>query len=177
MRVARTDAENAETFPTGQSFDTVICLNVVEHIQDDAGALRNVWNILDEGGRAIILVPYGPKLYGSLDEVLGHFRRYTEEQLVEVAQRAGFRVEKVLKFNRPGVVAWWLNGRVLRRKTFGLGQIRLLNVMTPVFRLLDNWLPLPPLSIIAILRKGESSQSSTEAAATLRRDSSAPSPA
>ncbi|HEX2775636.1 MAG TPA: hypothetical protein VHN10_03230, partial [Candidatus Acidoferrales bacterium] len=100
-----------------------------------------------------------------------------EEQLVEVAQRAGFRVEKVLKFNRPGVVAWWLNGRVLRRKTFGLGQIRLLNVMTPVFRLLDNWLPLPPLSIIAILRKGESSQSSTEAAATLRRDSSAPSPA
>jgi glycosyltransferase involved in cell wall biosynthesis len=177
MRVARTDAENAETFPTGQSFDTVICLNVVEHIQDDAGALRNVWNILDEGGRAIILVPCGPKLYGSLDEVLGHFRRYTEEQLVEVAQRAGFRVEKVLKFNRPGVVAWWLNGRVLRRKTFGLGQIRLLNIMTPVFRLLDNWLPLPPLSIIAILRKGESSQSTTEAAAILRRDSSAASSA
>jgi SAM-dependent methyltransferase len=177
MRVARTDAENAETFPTGQSFDTVICLNVVEHIQDDAGALRNVWNILDQGGLAIILVPCGPKLYGSLDEVLGHFRRYTEEQLVEVAQRAGFRVEKVLKFNRPGVVAWWLNGRVLRRKTFGLGQIRLLNIMTPVFRLLDNWLPLPPLSIIAILRKDESSQSSTEASATPHRDSSAPSTA
>jgi len=177
MRVARTDAENAETFPAGQSFDTVICLNVVEHIQDDAGALRNVWNILDQGGRAIILVPYGPKLYGSLDEVLGHFRRYTKEQLVEVSQRAGFRVEKVLKFNRPGVLAWWLNGRVLRRKTFGLGQIRLLNIMTPVFRLLDNWLPLPPLSIIAILRKGESSRISTEAAATLDRDSSAASPA
>jgi hypothetical protein len=72
-------------------------------------------------------------------------------------------VEKILKFNRPGVLAWWLNGRVLRRKTFGLGQIRLLNIMTPVFRLLDNWLPLPPLSIIAILRKDEGSQGSTEA--------------
>jgi SAM-dependent methyltransferase len=177
MRVARTDAEKAETFPTGQSFDTVICLNVVEHIQDDFSALRNVWNVLENGGRAIILVPYGPKLYGSLDEVLGHFRRYTEEQLVEVALRAGFGVERVLKFNRPGVVAWWLNGRVLRRKTFGLGQIRLLNIMTPVFRLLDNWLPLPPLSIIAILRKGESSQSSTEAAQALHRDSNAASPA
>jgi glycosyltransferase involved in cell wall biosynthesis len=175
MRVARTDAENAETFPVGQSFDTVICLNVVEHIQDDAGALRNVWNILDNGGRAIVLVPYGPKLYGSLDEVLGHFRRYTQEQLVEVAERAGFRLEKVLKFNRPGVVAWWLNGRVLRRKTFGLGQIRLLNIMTPVFRLLDNWLPLPPLSIIAILGKVEGSEGFREDAA-LHRDSSAPSP-
>src|SRR6202046_1238227 len=175
MRVARTDAENAETFPAGQSFDTVICLNVVEHIRDDAGALRNVWNILDDGGRAIILVPYGPKLYGSLDEVLGHFRRYTQEQLIEVAQRAGFRVEKVLKFNKPGVLAWWLNGRVLRRKTFGLSQVRLLNIMTPMFRLLDNWLPLPPLSIIAILRKDEGSEDSKEAAATFHRDSSAPS--
>jgi len=87
--------------------------------------------------------------------VLGHCRRYTEDQLVSVSRQAGFRVERILKFNRPGVVAWWLNGRILRRRTFGLGQIRMLNVLTPVFRLVDSWLPLPPLSIIAILRKEE----------------------
>jgi hypothetical protein len=108
---------------------------------------------LEESGRAIVLVPYGPGLYGTLDEVLGHFRRYTEEQLVAVAEKAGFRVERVLKFNRPGVPAWWLNGRILHRKTFGLAQIRVLNLLTPLFRLVDGWLPLPPLSIIAILRK------------------------
>ena len=153
MRVAYTDAMDEATFPTGQSFDTVVCLNVVEHVQDDLGALRNVWNALSDGGRAIILVPCGPGLYGTLDEVLGHFRRYTREQLVGVAEQAGFRVEQVLKFNRPGVPAWWLNGRILHRKTFGLGQIRMLNFLTPVFRLVDSWLPLPPLSIIAILRK------------------------
>ena len=153
MRVAYTDAMDGGTFPAGQSFDTVVCLNVVEHVQDDLGALRNVWNALSDGGRAIILVPCGPGLYGSLDEVLGHFRRYTREQLVGVAEQAGFRVEQVLKFNRPGVVAWWLNGRILHRRTFGLGQIRMLNLLTPIFRLLDSWLPLPPLSIIAILRK------------------------
>src|SRR5580658_9968328 len=89
MRVAYTDAENPETFPAGQSFDTVVCLNVVEHVQDDAAALRNVWNVLDPSGRAIILVPCGPKLYGTLDEVLGHFRRYTRQQLIEVAERSG----------------------------------------------------------------------------------------
>jgi glycosyltransferase involved in cell wall biosynthesis len=153
MRVAYTNAMDAGTFPTGQSFDTVVCLNVVEHVEDDLGALRNVWNALGDGGRAIILVPCGPDLYGTLDKVLGHFRRYTREQLVGVAEQAGFRVEQVLKFNRPGVPAWWLNGRVLHRKTFGLGQIRLLNILTPFFRLVDSWLPLPPLSIIAILRK------------------------
>jgi glycosyltransferase involved in cell wall biosynthesis len=153
MRVAYTNAEEEGTFPTGQSFDTVVCLNVVEHIQDDLGALRNVWSALSEGGRAIVLVPCGPGLYGTLDEALGHFRRYTRQQLVGVAECAGFRVERVVMFNRPGVPAWWLNGRVLHRKTFGLGQIRLLNMLTPIFRLVDPWLPLPPLSIIAILRK------------------------
>jgi glycosyltransferase involved in cell wall biosynthesis len=156
MGVAHTDAAAGESFPAGQSFDTVVCLNVVEHLEDDVGALRNIWKVLDDGGRAIILVPCGPKLYGSLDEVLGHCRRYTVEQLVDVSQRAGFRVEQVLKFNRAGVVGWWLNGKILHRRKFGLAQIRLLNFLTPSFRLVDSWLPLPPLSIIAILKKDAS---------------------
>lgn len=164
MRVAYTDAADGATFPTGQSFDTVVCLNVVEHVQDDLGALRNVWNVLGDGGRAIVLVPCGPGLYGTLDEVLGHFRRYTREQLAGVAEQAGFRVEQVLKFNRPGVLAWWLNGRILHRRTFGLWQIRMLNLLTPVFRVLDSWLPLPPLSIIAILRKETQAGSENSAA-------------
>jgi glycosyltransferase involved in cell wall biosynthesis len=165
MRVAYTDATDAETYPSGQSFDTVVCFNVVEHVPDDLGALRSIRSALADGGRAIILVPCGPGLYGTLDEVLGHHRRYTVDQLTAVAKQAGFRVEKLLKFNRPGVIAWWLNGRVLHRKTFGLGQIRMLNFLTPIFRLLDPWLPLPPLSIIAILRKEEGRTGSSASAA------------
>jgi glycosyltransferase involved in cell wall biosynthesis len=153
MRVTHTNAMDRESYPRGQSFDTVVCLNVIEHVEDDLQALRNIRDALEEGGRAIILVPFGPGLYGTLDEVLGHFRRYTREGLVGVAEQAGFRVERVLKFNRPGVPAWWINGRILHRRTFGLGQIRMLNLLTPLFRLTDSWLPLPPLSIIAILRK------------------------
>lgn len=152
MYVKETDGMNQESFPRVRKFDTVVCLNVVEHIEDDLEILRNIRSILDEGGRAIILVPCGPKLYGSLDKVLGHYRRYTRQQLVEVAERAGFHVEQVLKFNRVGVTAWWLNARVLRRETFGLWQVRLLNLLTPLFRLVDPWIPLPPLSLIAILR-------------------------
>ena len=152
MHVRETDGMNAESFPIGRKFDTVVCLNVVEHVEDDTEILRNIRSSLDEEGRAIILVPCGPKLYGSLDKVLGHYRRYTCKQLVDVAERAGFHVEQVLKFNRAGVPAWWLNGRVLRRETFGLWQVRVLNLLTPLFRLLDSWIPLPPLSLIAILR-------------------------
>ena len=153
LHAARVDGTDGNSFPAGESFDTVICLNVVEHLADDHQALRNIWNALEEGGRAIVLVPNGPKLFGTLDEVLGHCRRYTEDQLIQAGQAAGFRVEELLKFNRPGVPAWWLNGQVLRRTTFGLGQIRMLNFLTPLFRVIDPWLPLPPLSLIAIFRK------------------------
>ena len=153
MQVARTNAMAGETYPAGQRFDTVVCLNVVEHLEDDVGALRNIWKVLDDGGRAIVLVPCGPRLYGTLDEVLGHCRRYTEHQLVDASRQAGFQVEQIIKFNRPGVVGWWLNGKILRRRKFGLAQIRFLNLVTPLFRLMDPWFPLPPLSIIAILRK------------------------
>src|SRR5208282_1046076 len=157
LRVAHVDATDAATFPTEQSFDTVIFLNVLEHLADDGGALRNVHAALENGGTAVVLVPCGPKLFGTLDEVLGHCRRYTEKQLVAVGQSAGFKVERVLKFNRTGVVAWWLNGKILRCRTFGLAQIRLLNLLTPLFRVLDPWLPLPPLSLIGIFRKEDGS--------------------
>jgi glycosyltransferase involved in cell wall biosynthesis len=153
LDIGYTNAMDGGSFPAGQSFDTVVCLNVVEHLSDDVGALRNIYNALDKGGRAIILVPNGPNLFGTLDEVLGHCRRYTPEQLISVGEEAGFRVEKVLKFNRAGVPAWWLNGKVLRRTTFGMAQIRVLNLMTPIFRRVDSMLPFPPLSIIAIFRK------------------------
>ena len=173
MRVAYTDGAKENSFPGGQELDTVVCLNVVEHVQDDLGTLKNILRVLKDGGRAIILVPCGPGLYGTLDEVLGHCRRYTEAQLIEVAQRAGFHVEQVLKFNRPGVVAWWLNGRVLRRRTFGLAQVRMLNLLTPIFRLLDSWLPLPPLSLIAILRKEDDHAGAGEAHDRLPLDAKA----
>src|ERR1700694_4762621 len=94
MNVAFTDAEKVATYPEDQKFDTIICLNVVEHLADDRGAILNIRSALASGGRAIILVPCGPGLYGTLDEVLGHCRRYTEAQLIDVAQQAGFRVEK-----------------------------------------------------------------------------------
>ena len=153
LRVGYTDGEKHDSFPSDQKFDTVICLNVVEHLQNDYGALRNILDALEDNGRAIVLVPCGPGLYGTLDTVLGHFRRYTKPQFTELAARAGFQLEELLSFNRFGSPAWWLNGRLLRRKTFGLWQIKMLNLLTPIVRMIDRFLPLPPLSIIAILRK------------------------
>lgn len=150
LQVHYTDVGAGETFPAEQ-FDTVVCLNVVEHLENDVKALTNIRKSLDTNGRAIILVPNGPQLYGSLDRVLGHYRRYSREQLVNACQNAGFTVEKVLKFNRTGALGWWLNGRVLKKETFGLWQIKLLNFLVPFIRPIDRFLPFPHLSWIVIL--------------------------
>ncbi len=153
LHVGYTDGEKHDSYPLEETFDTVICLNVIEHLENDSGALRNIWDVLEENGRAIVLVPCGPKLYGTLDEVLGHHRRYTKAQIADLAARTGFQLESLLLFNRAGSPAWWLNARLLRRKTFGLWQIKALNFLTPLFRALDRHLPFPPLSLIAVLRK------------------------
>jgi glycosyltransferase involved in cell wall biosynthesis len=147
-----TDVTDLTSFPSRKErFDTIICLNVIEHVEDDRGALSNIRSALAPGGRAIVLVPQGDGLFGTLDEVLGHKRRYTEEALRRLAADAGFTVREVLRFNRIGSAAWWLNGRLLRRRSFGLFQMMALNLLTPVFRAVDSTLPLPPLSLIAVL--------------------------
>ena len=163
LQVRYTDASAGETYPQEQ-FDTVICLNVVEHLENDVSALRNIRGSLQKNGRAIILVPNGPGLYGSLDRVLGHYRRYTQEQLREVCEQAGFRVEKILKFNRIGAPGWWWNGRVLKKTTFGFWQIKLLNTLLPVVRPIDRFLPFPHLSWIMILRLDQQVQESASGA-------------
>src|SRR6266403_1203696 len=118
LHVRYTEGQTAPTYPKEQKFDTVICLNVIEHLVDDLGALRNIRGVLEDGGRAIILVPYGPWLTGTLDEVLGHQRRYARDQLKQLVETAGFHLDTMMEFNRVGVIAWWLNGRLLRRRTF-----------------------------------------------------------
>jgi glycosyltransferase involved in cell wall biosynthesis/2-polyprenyl-3-methyl-5-hydroxy-6-metoxy-1,4-benzoquinol methylase len=153
LDVTLTDVTKGESFPkVDGGFDTVVCLNVIEHVDDDVGALRNIRQVLAPDGKAIILVPNGPGILGTLDEVLGHRRRYTPDTLRQLAADAGFEVEQLVTFNRVGWPAWWFNGKLLRKRTFGLFQILTLNALTPIFRLVDRVLPFPPLSLIAVAR-------------------------
>jgi glycosyltransferase involved in cell wall biosynthesis len=135
--------------------DTVICLNVLEHIEDDVEALRNILAMLEDGGRAVILVPSGQGLYNSLDEELGHFRRYSEEQLRDRMTAAGFDVETILRFNRASRPGWWLNGTVLKRRTISRLQLKNFDRFVWLLRRVDSHLPWQQTSIIAVGRKGK----------------------
>jgi glycosyltransferase involved in cell wall biosynthesis len=154
MDVRKVDLRRAEDFDAVEGrFDTVICMHVLEHAEEDGQALANLYRALAPGGRAILLVPQGPWLYGSLDRAMGHCRRYTRRELVEKCERAGFAMARVLSFNRAGWLPWLVNGRVLRRRRIDKLQLKLYDSLIWAWRRVDPLLPMPGLSIIAVARK------------------------
>jgi glycosyltransferase involved in cell wall biosynthesis/intracellular sulfur oxidation DsrE/DsrF family protein len=136
-------------------FDTVVCVNVIEHLKPDEEVLRSFFEILEPGGRAIILAPHGGWLYGSIDRALDHHRRYSRSEMRKKMERAGFTIEEIFGLNRIAPPFWFFNGRVLRRTSVPGTQIRFFDRLVPMVKILDRLLPLPPLSIIAIGCKGQ----------------------
>jgi len=139
-----------------EKFDTVLMINVLEHVPNEQATLGNIRMSLLPGGRAVILVPQHPALYGTLDRALDHRERYTRKSLQQGLERAGFRVERILDFNRFSVPGWWLNGKVFRRRTFSQVQLKVLQMSMPVLRRLDPILPWGGLSLIAVATKPQS---------------------
>jgi SAM-dependent methyltransferase len=111
--------------PFRSDMDTVICLNVLEHVENDRAGLANIFSALAPGGRAIVLVPEGQSVFGTIDEALGHFRRYSEAELKSKLEQAGFEVERILRFNRVSRPAWLVSGRILKRTSLEWNQRRL----------------------------------------------------
>jgi hypothetical protein len=96
--------------------------------------------LLQPGGRLVLLVPALRALHGTLDDALGHFRRYVPAELSAKLGVAGFRVHHVEYFNLAGVPGWWLAGRVLRRRLIPTGALRWYEALVPLFRL-ERFLP------------------------------------
>lgn len=145
------DLTRAEHFaPFERQLDSVVCLNVLEHVDDDLAGLRNLYSTLRAGGRAIVLVPQGSGVFGTLDEALGHRRRYSKDELATKMRETGFRLEAMLEFNRVTYPGWWFNGRLLRRRTFSRVQLSIFDRLVPLWRRVDSALPWPPTSIIGV---------------------------
>ena len=124
-------------------FDTIVLSNVLEHLEDDAAAVRIFSRILPPKGRLIVYVPALPALFGSLDEAVGHHRRYLPSTLRAVLDNNGFELVHMKWMNVVGIPAWLLNGRVLRKRALPPLQLRVYDVLAPTLARLEARLPLP----------------------------------
>ena len=130
--------------------DTVVALNVIEHVAEDLEALKSMAAMLRPGGRAVVLVPAFPGLFGSLDYELGHVRRYTRSSLSQRMSEAGFQVQRAFYFNLVGTLGWWVNARLRKVPRIPVEQLRYFDTLVPILRLEDR-VPLPfGQSVIAI---------------------------
>jgi SAM-dependent methyltransferase len=134
-------------------FDSVVCLNVLEHIEDDLFALEQMRDSLAPGGSLALLVPAHRFLYGAFDRAVGHFRRYEKRELADKLKRTGFAVREMKFFSLIATVPWLINGRLLKRDYIPTGQANLANRLVPLLKLERLIGPPFGLSLIAIAQK------------------------
>jgi len=134
-------------------FDTVVCLNVLEHIQDDIFALGQMREVLKPGGKLALLVPAHQILYGEFDRAVGHFRRYGKRELTTKLKQVGFKVSNVRFFSLAAALPWFINGRLLKRDYLPIGQANFANSIVPLLKLERFIGPPCGLSLIAIAKK------------------------
>jgi SAM-dependent methyltransferase len=106
--------DTAETIRRGGTPDSILYVNVLEHVEDDAGELAAMYSLLQPRGHALIFVPAHPWLMGSMDRELGHFRRYTMKDLRRKCETAGFVIRVAFYFDLLGIAPWWVKSCLLR---------------------------------------------------------------
>ncbi len=135
-----------------RAFDTVVCSNVLEHIEDDARALAALRGVLEPGGRLVLIVPAVKGLYGEIDRAIHHYRRYSRDEIASKLRGAGLDVEHLSYFNMLGIPGWWLNAVVLRRRTVPGFQARINDLLVPWLRLEREFGPPVGMSLLAVGR-------------------------
>lgn len=93
------------------AFDTVICINVLEHLENDELAVNKMKELLCEGGNLILFVPAFQKLYCQMDKNVSHYRRYDRGILAELAKKSDMEIVHNGYFNALGIIPYYLKGK------------------------------------------------------------------
>lgn len=136
------------------SADSLVAVNVLEHIERDDEFLRRTWEVARPGGTLLLFVPAVPAIFGSLDRAFEHFRRYTKKTLRKRIEPAGWRIERLGYMNLPGIIPWFVAGKVLRRTSIGREARLYDRLVVPIAAAIEDRVSVPiGQSLIAIGRK------------------------
>lgn len=153
QRLDLLEASNVQSLKPLGPVDTILSMNVLEHIQDHRTAIANIYRILPPGGRLVILVPAHPILFSDLDRNIEHCRRYNKETLSNVLLESGFRVTTIRYLNWLGAIGWFINGRIFRRQLIPSRQMRFFDHLMFFVRL-ERFIPFRfGLSVLAVAEK------------------------
>ena len=153
VRVVDPSQTRPITKPMQGKFDErSMCLNLLESPDDPESVIRSATGRLNPGGALVVLVPQGAGLFGSMDRMLGHKRRFAAEEVSAMMVRAGLVPERIHHVNKIGIPAWWFFGSVLGRQKINKLTLKLFDKTVWLWRRVDGLLPWRGLSLIAIGR-------------------------
>jgi glycosyltransferase involved in cell wall biosynthesis len=153
--VRRLDPEIPEDLAGSErAFDTVLCLNILEYLEEPGRALASIRATLKPNGVVVVLVPNGPALFGTLDRRLGHKRRYSSGEARRLLESQGFAVEKIYSFNKAGMPPWWLYSKVLGSQDINKAVLKIFDKTVWLWSRVDRLMPWPGLTLIAVARTG-----------------------
>lgn len=146
----------ADTIAAKSRPDTIIYINVLEHIDDDLGELRTIYQTLADGGHCLIFVPALQALYGDFDRKVGHFRRYAKRELEEKCRTAGFDIVRSRYFDLVGIIPWFIKYRILRSDDLSPSAVTLYDKLAvPVVKKFENLVNVPlGKNVLMVIRKG-----------------------
>jgi SAM-dependent methyltransferase len=152
LELVKGDLNSKATYSSlGRIFDTVVCINVLEHLVDPEQAMEGFKMVTRPGGHILILVPAHQWLYSAADRALHHTMRYSRGGLRATIERSGVELIELRQFNRLGVVGWLVN-KVIGRTHISSRQAQTFGWLLPVARALEMLRFLPGLSWIAVAR-------------------------
>lgn len=146
--------DKGEYFFGNRKFDAVVCINVLEHIEDDSAALSNFNKLLKKGGRLILMVPSSPFLYGEIDRSIGHYRRYEKINLIKRLEKLDFVIIKSRRLNILGALGWFISGKIMKDTIIKKWKIKIFDFVARIMLPVEDFIE-PPIgtSILIIAQK------------------------
>jgi SAM-dependent methyltransferase len=121
-----------------EKFDSIVAINIIEHIIDDEFVLQQLYKMLRNNGRLIILVPSHNILYNIIDKKIGHVRRYTKKELEYKARKAQFMIRRIFYFNALGIVGWYINGNLAKNPEINNTASKIFDKLVPFSRYFEQ---------------------------------------
>jgi glycosyltransferase involved in cell wall biosynthesis len=134
-------------------FDTAVCNHVLEYEDQPETVLASLHKVLRQDGQLLILAPQSPGLLGTLDQTLGHKRRFDRKELEALLEKHGFRVENAHQLNKASVPVWWLVGKVFGQRKMNKFLLKVFDKTVWLWKALDGVLPWSGLSLIVVARR------------------------
>jgi glycosyltransferase involved in cell wall biosynthesis len=153
VTVCQLDPESPADFaPWKGQFESVLCVNLLETVDDPQEVLASMAGCLKPGGSLVVLAPQGKGLYGTLDRGMGTKRRFDAQDLAGMLGKFGFQIQQKHQINKIGAAGWWFSSRVLHRSRISRPGLKLWDKSVWLLRRIDAILPWPGLSLVVVAR-------------------------